>query len=76
MTPSTATIDPRPSPLHQTLARQVQRARLPDGGVDLDRLLALVSETYAETDVDRRRTDRANRLMAEELEEALSKSAL
>jgi len=66
---------PRPA-LHQIAARQAERARLPDGGIDIDRLLALVSATYTETDVDRRRSDRANRLMAEELEVALAKSAL
>ncbi len=65
-----------PPVLHRIAARQAERARRPDGGIDTDRLLALVSATYAETDVDRRRSDRANRLMAQELEVALAESAL
>jgi diguanylate cyclase (GGDEF)-like protein len=76
MTLSAPPVPAEPPRLHPIAARQARRTRLPDGGVDIDRLLALVSETYTETDIDRRRTDRANRLMAEELEAALSRSAL
>jgi len=81
MSPPTSvvsTIGPpiEPPRLHPIALRQARRARMPDGSIDVDRLLALMSETYTETDVDRRRTDHANRLMATELEAALSESAL
>lgn len=68
-----------PEALHRLLRRQVQRARRPDGSVDLDHLLGQVSEAYAEADRERRRTDRAALLMCGEMDalhEALHERAL
>ena len=55
--------------MHQLLKRQLLRtARTkPDGSLDYARLLDIVSRTYEETDRERRLTDRAARLMEEEL---------
>jgi diguanylate cyclase (GGDEF)-like protein len=58
--------------LPQLLSRQVEKATTPDKGLDIHRLLDLVSAAYEDHERDRRRTDRANALMAEELEDALS----
>ncbi|KAF0182870.1 MAG: HAMP domain-containing histidine kinase [Hyphomonadaceae bacterium] len=60
------------APVHRILERQLRKARDPSGKLDLRALLAAVHETYAEHDRDLRRIDRANRLMAEELEEMLA----
>jgi len=55
--------------MHKLLQRQLKkvRRRSPDGQVSLDILLELVSEAYEENDRDRRRADRTNELMGEEL---------
>ncbi len=58
--------------LPQLLSRQVEKATTPDKGLDIHRLLDLVSAAYEDHERDRRRTDRANALMAEELEDALA----
>ncbi len=55
---------------HKLLARQLARARTADGRLDVEALLALVNSAYGEFDLDRRRSDRANMLMTEELESA------
>jgi diguanylate cyclase (GGDEF)-like protein/PAS domain S-box-containing protein len=50
--------------------RQLAKATLESGAVDLDALAELVNAAYAEADRDRRRTDRSMKLMVEELEQA------
>ncbi|CAN1524320.1 COG5001 Predicted signal transduction protein containing a membrane domain, an EAL and a GGDEF domain [Rhabdaerophilaceae bacterium] len=55
---------------HKILLSQLVRCTKPDDTVDLDRLCDLVSKTYAQFDTERSRSERANRLMAEELAEA------
>ena len=54
------------------LSRQIARATGPDGALDQARLLALVADAYREKDLDRRRADRASRLMSQELDGALA----
>ena len=58
------------SVMHKLLARQIARTTLADGGLDIDALLGLVSSAYDQSDLDRRRSDRATTLMAEEVESA------
>jgi diguanylate cyclase (GGDEF)-like protein len=55
---------------HRLLARQLARATGEDGVVDLDAVCRMVSLSYEEDERDRKRIDRANMLMAEEIEEA------
>lgn len=59
-------------PVHRILERQIRKARDENGRIDLRVLLASIHETYSEHDRDLRRIDRANQLMAEELEEMLA----
>lgn len=54
-------------PLHRLLKRQLAKATDPDGVLDMDRLCQLVDEAYQESDRDRKRTDRANTLMNDEM---------
>lgn len=54
--------------MHKRLVKQLQKARQPDGAVDLDRLLALVTTAYEEAEQDRERTDRSIALMVEEID--------
>ena len=54
-------------------SRQLERARLPSGEVDLDVLGVLVNSAYEEAARDRRRTDRSMALMIEELEQVHSR---
>ncbi len=56
-----------PGSLHRLFAKQLARATDAAGAVDIARLGALVGAAYAEAERDRRRTDRAMGLMAEEL---------
>lgn len=55
--------------MHRLLARQIRQATDESGQVDMTRLGELVSAAYEESDGDRRRTDRAIKLMIEELEQ-------
>jgi diguanylate cyclase (GGDEF)-like protein/PAS domain S-box-containing protein len=55
--------------MHRLLARQIRQATDETGQVDLTRLGELVSAAYEESNSDRRRTDRAIKLMIEELEQ-------
>jgi diguanylate cyclase (GGDEF)-like protein/PAS domain S-box-containing protein len=55
--------------MHRLLARQIRQATDETGQVDLTRLCELVGAAYEESDRDRRRTDRAIKLMIEELEQ-------
>ena len=55
--------------MHRLLARQLRQSTDESGQVDLARLGELVSAAYEESDRDRRRTDRAMKLMIEELEQ-------
>ncbi len=59
---------------HPLLRRQWARCLGEDGRVDLDRLCTLVQATYDEQDRDRVRVDRANLLMAEEIEAEQARS--
>ena len=62
--------------LHRLLARQIKRTRRDDGSVDIDRLTALVNESYVEADHDRRRTDLSIRMMVEELDHRAEHDAM
>ncbi|TYL90360.1 EAL domain-containing protein [Bradyrhizobium rifense] len=55
--------------MHRLWARQIRQATDESGQVDMTRLGELVSAAYEESDRDRRRTDRAIKLMIEELEQ-------
>ena len=55
--------------MHRLLARQIRQSTDESGQIDLARLYELVSAAYEDTDGDRRRTDRAIKLMIEELEQ-------
>lgn len=52
--------------LHKLLQRQLRRATR-DGALDFEALLALVSQAYHDSDVDREREQRASQLMSSEL---------
>ncbi len=56
--------------IHPFLARQLAKA----GGehLDVERLLDAISDTYFERDRERRRSEHANTMMADELDETLS----
>lgn len=60
------------APTHKMLIRQLRRATRPDGSVDLARLVSCVDATYFEHDLNLKRIDRANSLMAQELEGMLA----
>lgn len=53
--------------MHRLLTRQLEKARLPNGEIDLAVLTALIDTTYGETDRDRQRTDRAIAEMVREV---------
>src|SRR6478672_3809393 len=55
--------------MHRLLARQIRQATDESGQVDVTKLCELVGAAYEESDRDRRRTDRAIKLMIEELEQ-------
>lgn len=57
------------SAVHRLLQKQIERATRDDGQIDLDLLTRLVSDAYAESDIERRRTDRSIALMVEELDQ-------
>lgn len=57
--------------MHRLLQRQLKQVTGADGQVDVQRLLALVSEAYGESERNRIRADRANDHMAQELSEML-----
>jgi diguanylate cyclase (GGDEF)-like protein len=54
--------------VHTLLAKQIIKATAADGRIDIDKLVALVSEAYEETDRDRRRTDHSIATMTDELQ--------
>jgi diguanylate cyclase (GGDEF)-like protein len=54
--------------VHKLLAKQLEKARRPDGEIDLEKLTALVAQAYDEAEHDRARTDRSITLMVEEIE--------
>jgi diguanylate cyclase (GGDEF)-like protein/PAS domain S-box-containing protein len=54
--------------VHKLFARQLTKATMPSGEVDLDELVKLTSAAYEQADRDRRRTDRSISLMIEELD--------
>ncbi len=54
------------------LDRQVEKSRLPDGSIDYTKLKRLVVAAYNDKENDRRRADRASRLVTVELEQAAS----
>jgi diguanylate cyclase (GGDEF)-like protein/PAS domain S-box-containing protein len=55
--------------VHRLFARQLAKAKKADGEVDLEALGELVDSAYAQSDRDRRRTDRSISLMIEELDQ-------
>ena len=56
--------------MRKLFERQLAKATLAAGAVDLDMLADLVTAAYEEAERDRLRTDRSLRLMAEEIEQA------
>ncbi len=54
--------------MNKLFARQLAKATMPSGHVDLDELGKLVAAAYEQSDRDRRRTDRSISLMIEELD--------
>lgn len=60
------------SEMHKLLRQQLHKADS-EGGLDLEKLLAMVSGAYEDLDNNRRRTERANRLMTDELDEAYAR---
>ena len=61
---------------HPLLNRQLLKAKCDDESIDVPTLLSLVSTAYQEKDIDRKRADHANRVMADELNVTLSELAL
>jgi diguanylate cyclase (GGDEF)-like protein len=57
------------NPVHRLLAHQLARVTSKSGDVDLAALLDMVSQAYAEADLDRRRTDHSVLVMCEEMEQ-------
>ncbi|MCZ8182519.1 MAG: EAL domain-containing protein [Beijerinckiaceae bacterium] len=57
------------STVHRLLQKQIERSTREDGRLDVDLLTRLVSDAYAESDLERRRTDRSIALMVEELDQ-------
>jgi PAS domain S-box-containing protein len=55
--------------MHKLLEKQLNRLRKrsPDDSVSLEKLLEVVSDTYVEADEERKRKDRAMKLMSDEL---------
>lgn len=60
------------SPRSRILQRQIARATDADGALDVQALLQAVDDSYEEQERDLRRINRANSLMAEELDEMLA----
>ncbi len=56
--------------MHKLVLHQLRAATKPDGAMDAEILAGLMRRTYEEFDRERRLTDRAARLMEEELREA------
>jgi signal transduction histidine kinase len=56
--------------VHKLVAHQLKSATRPDGSIDAELLTQLMKRTYEEFDRERRLTDRAAKLMEEELQEA------
>ena len=56
--------------MHKLVAHQLRSATRPDGSIDIEALTALMRRTYEEFDRERRLTDRAAKLMEEELQDA------
>lgn len=53
--------------MHKLLAKQLEKARKADGSVDLDRLIALITAAYEDSEQDRERADRSIAQMIAEL---------
>jgi diguanylate cyclase (GGDEF)-like protein/PAS domain S-box-containing protein len=60
----------RPCIVNKLVQKQIEKATLASGEVDMDLLAELVGAAYEEADRDRRRTDRSLMLMSAELERA------
>jgi PAS domain-containing protein len=54
--------------MHRLVAQQIAKATDASGAVDIERFAELVAGAYAESDRDRRRTDRSIQLMIEEID--------
>ena len=61
--------------MHKLLERQIKRLqrRSPDGELNVEQLLAMISETYDEADIERHRMARSMQLVSEELIELNSR---
>ena len=57
------------SALHRMVTTQLAKSTAPGGEVDCELLCRLMSTCYEEMERDRKRVDRANKLMQEELEQ-------
>ena len=55
--------------LHRLVTTQLAKSTTPDGEVDTELLCGLMSTCYEELERNRKRVDRANKLMQEELEQ-------
>ncbi|OYU69089.1 MAG: hybrid sensor histidine kinase/response regulator [Alphaproteobacteria bacterium PA2] len=62
--------------MHSLLARQIEQCTSPDGQLDTDKLIALVSSAYSDDSRARDRLERSIRLMSEEMAELNSQIAL
>ncbi len=60
------------APAHKMLARQLRKATRPDGSIDYAQFVRAVDAAYVEHDLNAKRIDRANSLMAQELEGMLA----
>jgi diguanylate cyclase (GGDEF)-like protein len=58
--------------VHKLLLRQIRKSTGADGKVDWSSLLLSVDQSYRSNDQNAKRVDRANKLMAEELEDMLA----
>jgi signal transduction histidine kinase len=57
--------------MHKLLALQIQQCRRADGTIDDDKLFYLIGDAYEQDERSRARSDRAMRLMSQEMEEML-----
>ncbi len=57
---------------HKLLERQLRRATGADGALNMDQLLEAVSQAYQESDINRQRSDRTNKVMSEDLTKMLA----
>lgn len=61
---------------HPLLIRQLKRATCTEGGLDVERLLTAVADTYSQSDRERERTDHSINVLVQELEHRAEHDAL